>query len=221
LRKDKELTQEYVKYRFSYDEKTGKLFFRNAGKPAYNGREVCSIDRHGYYRTMIEGKGKLVHRLVWLYVYGKMPLHNIDHINGVRTDNRIENLRDVSPRINSCNMVKHRNGKIVGVRYSKTRNKWIVRTTEKGRTIQVGVYDTELEAREAHELAITCCERGIELINVFPKRDKNLRNITWRKDSHLWCIQIVRNKKVIFQKYFADLEEAKQARDAYYKENDK
>lgn len=75
-----------------------------------------NIDFHGYTRIHINTNGintsiKL-HRVAWFLYYGKWPEKCIDHINGDRSDNRIENLRDVSHSENSLNKDKHRNGHI-------------------------------------------------------------------------------------------------------------
>ena len=83
----------------SYDSSTG-LFTRlrhGAGKVA------GTVDSHGYIQISIGGKTYRAHRLVWLYVHGVFPQNDLDHINGVRHDNRLSNLRDVTRSVNLQN----------------------------------------------------------------------------------------------------------------------
>lgn len=69
-----------------------------AGKEAFPG-----TDRHGYKTGKIFNRGCRAHRIAWLIHYGAWPANQIDHINGVRHDNRIENLRDVPSVENNRN----------------------------------------------------------------------------------------------------------------------
>lgn len=62
-----------------------------------------SLDKDGYVIIKVKGKQFKAHRIVWLLNHGKFPIGVIDHINRCRTDNRIENLRDVSQSINNKN----------------------------------------------------------------------------------------------------------------------
>lgn len=78
---------------------TGRLLVR-AGDAA------GTLDsRSGYYRISLSRNRKQAHRVVWELFYGPTE-HEIDHINGVRTDNRIENLRAVGAGINRRNQNK-------------------------------------------------------------------------------------------------------------------
>ena len=102
------VTQERLKEVLDYNPKTG-IFTKNgkiAGTTNSNGYIVIGIDIH---RIM-------AHRLAWLYIYGEEP-NVIDHINRIRNDNSITNLRNVDCAINSKNMKQNKNNKtgIVGV----------------------------------------------------------------------------------------------------------
>ena len=85
-------------------------------------------------------------------MYGSWPTKQIDHINGIRTDNRIENLRDVSRRENLGNQKKHRDGKLVGAYYSKKKNGWITQVFVGGKRI---FYKQSKSESAAHELYLT------------------------------------------------------------------
>ena len=101
------VTQARLKELYHYNEGTGeftRLFSRcNANKA---GILVSKKTEAGYFRLWIDGRLYMRHRLAWLYVYGEFPAGQIDHINGERHDNRIENLRDVSPQGNQHNRRK-------------------------------------------------------------------------------------------------------------------
>ena len=81
------VTQNRLKEIFTYDKSTG-IFFRVKGT-----RKVGYVNTKGYIRISVDGKGYFAHHLAWLYVYGIFPETTIDHINHVRTDNSIDNLR--------------------------------------------------------------------------------------------------------------------------------
>jgi len=91
------------------------------------GREVGKVNRKGYMVTVIQGKEYLVHRLVWAVAHQKEPAAIIDHINGVKTDNRLCNLRCVDAPTNQQN--RHvasrssRSGRL-GVSFCNQTGKW-------------------------------------------------------------------------------------------------
>ena len=103
----------------------------------------------GYRQICIARKKHLVHRLIWMYHYGEMPTQ-IDHINGQRSDNRIENLRECSYSENHGNKQMNRNNTsgYKGVFLDKRDGFWFVYVASeyrgRYRTIQeaADVYDT-------------------------------------------------------------------------------
>lgn len=99
------MDQATLKSNFSYDKNTG-IFTRLNRK-----NSAGSIDHYGYLILKIKGRQYKSHRLAWLYCYGEMPPHNIDHINGIKTDNRITNLRSVPQSENNKNMTVATNNK--------------------------------------------------------------------------------------------------------------
>lgn len=82
-----------------------------------------SYDKDGYLIIKIKGKQYKAHRLVYAYHNNKFPKNMIDHINRNRTDNRIENLRDVTADINNNNANRQSNKDtgVVGVHLDKTK----------------------------------------------------------------------------------------------------
>lgn len=88
-----------------YDPETGVFTRRIAtSNVAPAGVLVGSLAKNGYWLVGVGGKQFYAHRVAWFYVHGSWPAHHIDHINGVKTDNRIANLRDVPRAVNLQNM---------------------------------------------------------------------------------------------------------------------
>lgn len=79
-----------------------------------------------YIRIGIKGKLHRAHRLVWLYIHGKFPENDIDHINGDGTDNRLVNLRAVTRSENGQNARLHidNNSGVSGVYWNKKNERW-------------------------------------------------------------------------------------------------
>ena len=90
-----------------WPEGTHKMFITK-----FCGKEAFIREHHsGYYHGTISGKDEATHRLAWYYVHGKFPNGEIDHINGIKKDNRIVNLRDVPRSVNSKNQKRRKNNK--------------------------------------------------------------------------------------------------------------
>lgn len=111
----KQLTFDELKKHFVYDPDSGK--FSRINRRGGNG----SIDRYGYLILKINGIQYKAHRMAWLYVYGKLPKYNIDHINHNKLDNRINNLRDVLQAENIKNIPRLPNKEtgVVGIYIDK------------------------------------------------------------------------------------------------------
>ncbi len=112
---------------------------------------------HGYIEIGINNRRYLGHRLAWLYVHGTWPPHQIDHINMVRTDNRIANLRLATFTENKWNRGKNRNNAsgYKGVRLHKHSGLYQVRIMRDRKEISLGYYKTveEAAARYAEYIA--------------------------------------------------------------------
>lgn len=109
--------------------------------------------RDGYITFQVEGFTHQAHRLAWLYVRGEWPKQQIDHINGVRADNRIENLRDVSSRTNAQNLRRaHSKNKlgVMGVRKGVTPGRWEASIVVDGRRKWLGTFPTPEAAHAAY-----------------------------------------------------------------------
>lgn len=98
------LTFEEASRIFRYDEETGKLYWKERiHKRIRVDMECGRLTPHGYRKVRAFHKEYYVHRIVWLLKTGSWPKNQIDHINRIRDDNRIHNLRDVTCQQNLCN----------------------------------------------------------------------------------------------------------------------
>ena len=117
---------------------------------------VTSGNSEGYHRVSFDSERYLAHRVVWLYVHGKWPELDIDHINGDKGDNRLENLREVDRRTNLENQRlpkgENTSSGFLGV---TVRNKcrYIAKIQTDGKTIYLGVFDSGQEAHAAYLVA--------------------------------------------------------------------
>lgn len=118
----------------------------NRGK-GRTGMVVGSKAAGGYVCVCVNGRNELIHRLVFLMHHGYLP-RTIDHINRNRLDNRIENLRSVTPAQNCWNTEKFK-----GFFLHKQTGKWraVIRTNYKRRYL--GLFNTQEEARAAYLVA--------------------------------------------------------------------
>lgn len=87
------LTQAELKILVNYDHDTGIFTWNKSRKCAKPGVKVGTVGFNGYCHACLNYKKYYLHRLAWLYVYGEIPNSEIDHINRIKTDNRICNLR--------------------------------------------------------------------------------------------------------------------------------
>lgn len=132
----------------SYNKETGEFSWR----VKKNGMKdtVGTISSSGYKCIGISGKIYKAHRLAWLYTHGVLPKGVIDHINGDKTDNRINNLRDVSSKVNSQNMKRSKNNNsistIPGVYQEKRSLRYRVKLKIDGKQKHFGNYITKEEA---------------------------------------------------------------------------
>lgn len=138
----------------NYDAETGLFHWLAAtSKKTKIGSQAKTINAYGYIRIRIDKEDYVAHRLAWFYVYGKWPENQIDHINGVRTDNRINNLRDVCVRQNQENQRRAQKGNrsgFLGVSWNNKDQKWWSRISVNGKFNYLGSYDKPEDAHAAY-----------------------------------------------------------------------
>lgn len=139
----------------TYQPETGE-FIWNAARGRQPKGSIAGCDSHrGYLKCRVDGKEYYLHRLAWLHHHGSFPSMDIDHINGDRTDNRIENLRAVSRQQNHQNRgitSLNRSG-FVGVFWNTARGKWTARIKVSGKNIHIGDFDDIGQAAHARLIA--------------------------------------------------------------------
>ena len=154
----KEITADYVREVFLYNPDTGELTWkRPTGPRVREGDRAGHANTGGHLQIKLHGRNLLVHRLIWLYVYGVWPVNQVDHINRNRTDNRIVNLREATKQQNSMNMGKFctNTSGHNGVHPHKGSGKWQAQITFNYKVIYLGLFESIEEAvaaRKAGEL---------------------------------------------------------------------
>jgi hypothetical protein len=103
------LTQEMLRKVIHYDPATGQFTWLKIGNTnGFAGKVAGSLDQQGYRRISVYSRFYKAHRLAWLYIHGVWPEPEIDHINRIRDDNRIENLRVADRLLNMRNTARWR-----------------------------------------------------------------------------------------------------------------
>ncbi len=127
-----ELTQELVKELFEYKE-NGLYWKTPLNWKIKKGVKAGSLNSKGYVNIQINKKSYSEHRLVYLYHYGYLP-EEVDHIDGNKNNNNIENLRPASRNENMRNTKNRKNNTSghKGVSRATYRNKWIVQVSLDG-----------------------------------------------------------------------------------------
>lgn len=154
-----DLTQNEVREFFDYDSVSGQLHWKKAKyKSVVVGKIAgCATGHRGYVRIVFNGRLYAAHRLVWIYNNGSIPEQmQIDHLNGIRFDNRLENLRCVTETENNQN--KHNPYKtnktgFLGVSLVKKTGKFYACIKVSGKNKNLGHFSTAIEAYAAYVAA--------------------------------------------------------------------
>lgn len=123
----------------------------------WTGKPAGALSKKGYLLVGINGTRYLIHRVAWAIHYGVWPGDNIDHINGVKDDNRAANLRDVDHATNGLGLVRSRanTSGFTGVTWHRQVGKWKAQIVFKGKNHHLGLYadiDNAIAARKAANL---------------------------------------------------------------------
>jgi hypothetical protein len=170
-----ELDAEVARQLVDYDPATGQMKWKPRDRSwfpsdcsykhfanMYANKTAGGYRPNGYLQIKILQKMFLAHRIAWLIHYGRMPKSDIDHINGIIDDNRIENLREATKSQNQLNAfvvrgsVRHK-----GVRFSRYHGKYHASATlGGGKQKHLGYFDNPEKAHEAYcrATALACGE---------------------------------------------------------------
>lgn len=134
------ITQEFLQSVLDY--KDGVLYWRKNISNVKAGSIAGNQRQDGYIDIGIKGKLIRSHRLVWLWHHGFMP-EFIDHINGIRNDNRIENLRVATRTQNQMNIGKRSNNStgVTGVTWHKAAKKWMASIQSNKKLKYLGLFE--------------------------------------------------------------------------------
>jgi len=146
------MNQKLIEQLTDYNPNTGIMVWKKRkadmfSKPSYMnswntrnaGNALTTMDGKGYFMCGCLGKIYRVHRLIWLKVYGEWPTI-IDHVNGVRTDNRLINLRQVTNQQNHMNQRKSSKNTsgVTGVYFMNSSSLWCAQMKFNGKTYHLG-----------------------------------------------------------------------------------
>lgn len=165
-------SQEVLRQLLDYDPETGALTWRKRGIESFDGKRQTTILKtwnsrfsgknafstdhgNGYSCGLIKKQRIYAHRVAWKWFYGDDP-DNIDHINGDRKDNRIENIRSVSKTENARNSARPKSNTsgYVGVSFRKADKLWEAYIGHAPRT-RLGRFSTiEAAARARHDAEV-------------------------------------------------------------------
>ena len=142
-----------MKELLNYDPDSGKIAWKNdmnRGRIAA-GTEVGSVYPDGYKRLNINGKMHMAHRLGYALGTGKQPTGIVDHADGVRLNNMLKNLREVSAMQNAHNtrVSKRNSSGVKGVYWDKYHEKYRARVMANGKNKHLGLFTNIEDAQKA------------------------------------------------------------------------
>ena len=147
------VSRERLAQLLAYEPVTGLFKWRvNRGR-ARAGYVAGCLASHGYWFIRVDGRLYTGHRLAWLYVHGSFPHDELDHVNGVRSDNRLANLRPASSRQNKGN-TKLRSDNTSGYKgVVRSLSGWEAQIEVDGRCKRLGIFSEPQLAHAAYQQA--------------------------------------------------------------------
>lgn len=146
------LTAERLREVLHYNPLTGVFTWLVQRKRARRGAVAGTPNGQGYRKIRIDGRPYRAARLAWFYVHGRWPVNKIDHINTIRDDDRLCNLREATDNQSAQNQKRHRDSThdLKGVYWSSRELKWWAKISVDGRCIRLGRFATAEEAHAAY-----------------------------------------------------------------------
>ena len=233
---------DYLRACFAYDPETGVLtwkerpseHFKNDGAhrrftSSRAGRPAGSLNRTGYLGVGLDATTHQAHRIAWAIYYGAWPEQQLDHINLIRIDNRIANLRDVSQATNRLRQVRRSNNLSghTGVFLNSKSGKWRAYIRVNGKGHHLGMFadiSDAVAARKAASLRFGFSENHGRVdpnkaLDAGPGRlrknnSSGFRGVSLRKRSGRWEVQIIIKGRQIYLGSFKTKDAAIAARKA-------
>lgn len=150
------ITAEMLRELLDYDPETGVFTWRmSRSRSAKAGEQAGTLSFQGYITITISGRKYKAHRLAFLHVEGSFPPEQVDHINGVRTDNRMVNLRHAShaQNLSNCKVRADNSCGTTGICWVRRIRKWQAKINIDGKTTHLGYFRDKGVAAEAYERA--------------------------------------------------------------------
>lgn len=147
------ITQDELKTKLDYNSETGKFVWKVKPSPRFPSGMNAGCVTNMYVYITINGKRMAAHRLAWLYVHGEHPEHQIDHINGDPSDNRISNLRKATQFENAQNIRRPQKNNphgSLGITYDPHKKLWRARISVNNKRKYIGKYKSQEEAAQAY-----------------------------------------------------------------------
>lgn len=143
---------------YYYDAESGNVFRKEKGKgPNAEANDLVGwYDGKGYLNCRVAKQAYKLHRVIWTMVNGSIPDDMvIDHINGIKDDNRLANLRIATLSENGHNCVKKysSSGEFKGITYHTKKKRWEAEISVDNERFFLGGFKTAIEASEAYERA--------------------------------------------------------------------
>lgn len=157
---------ETIRNLVDYDQETGIFISKVSRGNVKAGKEIGRDNGFGYLRFEVLGIQLFCHRVAFCLVHGYEP-PVVDHINRIRSDNRICNLRAADVCLNNRNADKKHYGKsgFKGASFHKERGKWRANIRNGGKLIYLGYFESVIEAAFAYDVA------SLELHGEYGKRN--------------------------------------------------
>lgn len=150
------ITASELRALLSYDPVLGTMCWLNDRAPKFRAGDRAGTQcPRGYRMIKVNLRTYKEHRLVWLYMTGEWPPHEIDHINGDKSDNRWCNLRAATRSQNRCNVRRYRNNTSgsKGVYWLKKNKKWAAQISIDQKQTHLGLFASREAAVAAYEEA--------------------------------------------------------------------